>query len=270
MTFSDFVRNQLKLLEEGRSIPTGEAPPVFRPPPEPDAPLAMMFAPHPDDECITGLLPLRLQREAGWRIANVPVTHGSNPARQAARHRELARACTWLGWDLLPSPAPAGNHPHPPCGLDDVCGLLATHRPRAIFFPHARDWNSRHTATHGLLMEALGRMPVDFVCEVLETEFWGAMDDPNLMVEGGVEEVADLVSATAFHEGEVARNPYHLLLPAWMMDNVRRGAERIAGQGRSAPAFAFATLYRHSQWGNGRLKAASPRFLPMKFPGKLL
>lgn len=36
------------------------------------------------------------------------------------------------------------------------------------------------------------------------------------------------------HAGEVKRNPYHLRLPAWMMDNVRRGSEVIAGPGSEA------------------------------------
>jgi hypothetical protein len=44
----------------------------------------LLFSPHPDDECITGLLPLRLMRETGRQIINIPVTFGSNTQRQAA------------------------------------------------------------------------------------------------------------------------------------------------------------------------------------------
>ncbi len=101
-------------------------------------------------------------------------------------------------------------------------------------------------------------------CAVIETEFWGAMTDPNLMVESSVADLADLCAATSFHEGEVARNPYHLRLPAWMLDNVRRGGELVGGQGGNAPAVGFATLYRLSLWRNGRLEAAgaeTPRLL---------
>ncbi|MBV8915368.1 MAG: hypothetical protein JOZ05_20300 [Acetobacteraceae bacterium] len=64
-------------------------------------------------------------------------------------------------------------------------------------------------------------------------------------------DVADLVAALSLHVGEVARNPYHLRLPAWMMDNVRRGAELVGGQGGAAPPFAFATLYRLRRWHAG-------------------
>ncbi len=38
-----------------------------------------------------------------------------------------------------------------------------------------------------------------------------------------------------------------------MMDNVRRGAELVGGQGGAAPRFAFATLYRVRRWGDGQL-----------------
>jgi hypothetical protein len=78
------------------------------------------------------------------------------------------------------------------------------------------------------------------------------MDAPNLMVESSAADVADLVAALSLHEGEVARNAYHLRLPAWMIDNVRRGAELVGGQGGTAPRFAFATLYRLRRWENGR------------------
>jgi len=93
---------------------------------------------------------------------------------------------------------------------------------------------------------------VGLACQVVETEFWGAMDAPNLMVESSAADVADLVAALSLHVGEVARNPYHLRLPAWMMDNVRRGAELVGGQGGTAPRFAFATLYRLRRWENGQ------------------
>ena len=77
--------------------------------------------------------------------------------------------------------------------------------------------------------------------------------EPNLLVESGVQDVADLVAALACHVGEVRRNAYHARLPAWMMDNVRRGAEWVGGQGGAAPDFTFATIYRLRQWSHGRL-----------------
>ena len=132
--------------------------------------------------------------------------------------------------------------------------LLEQLCPAAILVPHEQDWNSRHIAAHRLVISALQAMPADFHCVVVESEFWAAMDRPNLMVAGEVEQIADLVAATSFHVKEVERNPYHRLLPAWMMDNVRRGGELVGGQGRVAPAYLFATLYRLQRWRDGRLQ----------------
>ena len=74
----------------------------IEPSPEVRAPLraeskALLFSPHPDDECITGALPLRLMREAGIQIINIPVTFGSDSARRSARADELEKACAYLG-----------------------------------------------------------------------------------------------------------------------------------------------------------------------------
>jgi len=41
-----------------------------------------------------------------------------------------------------------------------------------------------------------------------------------------------------------------------MQDNVRRGGELVGGQGTSAPAFGFCTLYRVLKWEGGTLRPA--------------
>lgn len=210
----------------------------------------LLFSPHPDDECITGLLPLRLMREAGMQIINVPVTFGSNVARQPGRAAELNAACSFLGWNILQRSGFQGLE------KPEVVEILKQEQPQIIFMPHAGDWNMRHISTNFLVTEALAEMPADFSCTVIETEFWGAMDNPNLMVEADARTLADLVAATSLHAGEVARNPYHLSLPAWMQDNVRRGGELVGGQGGAVPHYAFATLYRASKWKKGKLLAA--------------
>jgi hypothetical protein len=135
--------------------------------------------------------------------------------------------------------------------VEAIANVLAAQRPSIIFFPHDDDWNKTHIGVHYLVREALSSAGLS--CQVVETEFWGAMDAPNLMVESSAADVADLVAALSLHVGEVARNAYHLRLPAWMIDNVRRGAELVGGQGGTAPRFAFATLYRLSRWQNGRI-----------------
>ena len=202
-------------------------------------------------------------------MTNVAVTLGSRKDRREARRRELENACQFLGFGLivaggggLENISPTARKEDPAAWAeagDTIAEILTAQRPAIIFVPHADDWNRTHIGTHLLVLDALGRMPADFDCLVCETEFWGMMASPNMMVQSSTGDVADLVAALSLHAGEVARNPYHLRLPAWMMDTVRRGGELVGGQGSAAPRFAFATLYRLSRWRAGRLdKAPGP------------
>jgi LmbE family N-acetylglucosaminyl deacetylase len=263
--YQRFVQELERLQREGRGFPLGGFPTPAREQPAPDAPVVMIFSPHPDDECIIGGLALRLQREAGMRVVNVAVTQGSNKDRQAARWQELTDACRYLGFDLVRT-APGGleginikTRGGDPDRWRQSAGIIADiierHSPAIVLFPHAADWNSTHIGTHHLVADALARQPAGFTCQVVETEFWGAMADPNLMVESSPADLGDLMAALSFHVGEVQRNPYHLLVPAWMQDNVRRGAELVGGQGRAAPDFTFCTLYRHRVWADGTFRS---------------
>jgi LmbE family N-acetylglucosaminyl deacetylase len=267
--YRQFVSDFADLFATGNKLPLGGLPFPDRPKVAPDAPVALIFSPHPDDECIIGALPLRLLRESGLRIINVAVTLGSKPERHEGRLRELQNACAWLGFDLeLPTANGLENINPKTRGQDAatwrrateaIAALLAKHRPRAIFVPHENDWNSTHIGTHFLVMDALKSLPATFQSILFETEFWGQMTAPNLMVESRVDDVADLLAALSFHEGEVRRNPYHLRLPAWLQDNVRRGAELVGGQGGAAPDFLFATLYRIRHWRTGMAHDAANR-----------
>lgn len=245
--YLEFVLQTEALVKKAGTLPCGGMAPRPRAEISPEAPAVLLFSPHPDDECITGALPLRLMREAGMRIINVPVTFGSNAARQAERAEELENACAFLGWEVYPRDGLLSLE------KSGMVAILKTVQPAAIFVPHAKDWNSRHIATHFTVMDALAEMPPEFSCTVIETEYWQAMENPNLMVEADAQTVADLVAAISFHVKEVARNPYHLLLPAWMQDNVRRGGELVGGQGGAVPDFSFAALYRLRRWRSGEL-----------------
>lgn len=260
--YHQFTASFARLIMDGKSLPLGEIPPQHPSKPvPPEAPAAVIFSPHPDDECITGGLALRLMRESGMRIINIAVTQGSNKERQQPRWQELKNACDHLGFDLeqtapnglekISSKTRAEDPQHWAAAVKIISATLARHQPRVIFFPHEFDWNGTHIGTHFLVMDAMKTLPKNFTCLIVETEFWGQMASPNLMVESSVADVADLLAALSFHVGEVRRNPYHLRLPAWLQDNVRRGAELVSGQGGAAPDFIFATLYRLRQWKNG-------------------
>ena len=271
--FTQYVQQFVKLREDARALPPGD----LAPPPAPrlmdNAPRVLVFAPHPDDEAITGALPLRLRRELALRVSVVAVTQGSRVERQAERLQEMHGSCRFLGFELVTTRqnglaavnprTRAGNPAGWAEGVATLAQIISIHRPAFIFLPHEQDWNSTHVGTHLMVVDAMRTLGPAFRCRTVETEFWRAMADPNLMIGSTPQEVGDLVAALAHHAGEVARNPYHLALPSWMADNVRRGAELVGGQGGAAPPWPFATLYRVRDWAEGE-------FVPCLRAGRLL
>jgi N-acetylglucosamine malate deacetylase 1 len=262
--YQEFVAEYARLVQAGKGYPLGKFPICPHPQIAPAAPKALIFSPHPDDEVIVGALALRLLRESKWNVINVAVTQGSLRERRAERLAELKACCDYVGFGLLPT-APEGlenvnvkTRKQQPAfwaqAVKVIADILIAHRPRVVFVPHEADGHSTHIGTHHLVMDALASLPADCSCFVVETEFWRAMESPGLMVEVSAEDLGDLVTALSFHAGEVRRNPYHLSLPAWMVDNVRRGAELVGGQGGVAPDFTFATLYRLGKWADGKLE----------------
>jgi hypothetical protein len=268
-SYSDFVAELARLLQQGKSLPLGGFAAPEKPVLRADAPKALIFSPHPDDEVIIGGLALRLLRELKLNVINVAVTQGSNKARQQERWKELTACCHYIGFGLIATRENGLERVHPkgrkenPAewerSVERMVEILAEQQPQIIFFPHDGDWNSAHIGTHHLVMEALAKMDGTFACYAVETEFWGAMDTPNLMVESSERDIIDLITALSFHVGEVRRNPYHIRLPAWLIDNVRRGGELVGGQGAPAPDFLFATLYRLRRWRQGKLEPVLER-----------
>lgn len=259
--YATFVAELAQQLERGKQFPLGGFPMPVHAKPSTDAPRVLIFSPHPDDEVIIGGLALRLKRELGWNAINVAVTQGSNKARQSERWRELQQCCDYVGFGLVATREGGLEGINPKTRVDKptewaikvecIANILREHQPAVILFPHDDDWNATHIGTHHLIVDALKSLGPDFSCLTVETEFWGAMDTPNLMVELSVPDVTDMITALTFHVGEVKRNPYHLRTTAWMIDNVRRGGELVGGQGEAAPEFAFATLYRLRRWSGG-------------------
>ena len=275
--FQKFVSEQARLLRRAEKLPLGRPSKILRRPgTSGTAPRALIFSPHPDDECIVGGLALRLLREAKWNVINVAVTLGGKTERRVARLRELRNACALLGFGLM-VPREQGleqitlksrrqERARWKTAIKVIAGILVEQRPRVIFMPHENDWHPVHIGTHFLVLDALKTLPDGFQCYIVETEFWGPMVNPNLLVELDVDGVADLISALACHAGEVRRNPYHARLPAWLIDNVRRGAELVGGQGGVAPDFTFGAIYRLGEWLRKRLVPIRPRqrFLPSR------
>ncbi|MDR7272095.1 LmbE family N-acetylglucosaminyl deacetylase [Pelomonas saccharophila] len=238
-----------------------------RPAPEAAPGHCLVFAPHPDDECIVGALPLRLQQEAGWRISNVAVTLGSNPERRESRWAELVDACGVLGFDCIRvgadglSDVRADTAEREPelwaAHVGAIAALLTQHRPALVLAPHALDDNPSHRGVYRLVAEAIATARLDTV--LAHTEFWSTQAEPNALVQTNIADTARLIAALERHAGEIERNPYHLRLPAFLADAVRRGGELVLGAGEEAPDFAFATLYRLVAYRDGQPAGDLPR-----------
>ncbi len=259
-----YVHNTVKTLEAGKSIPIGPsrqplvAPRVSARKGTPAT--VVMCSPHPDDESLIGALALRFRQEAGARVVNCAITLGSNISQKARRLGELESACRALGFELIVPDQPVGfdrvnlgnrrDHPEEwAAKVETLTGVFERENPDVVLAPHAEDFNTTHIGTHFLVTDALGayleRDPHGLF-PLIETEFWAELRQPNLMVGASAETLALQLMATAEHGGEVKRNPYHLLQPHRLMNNVRRGSEVLGGQGGAAQRYSFAELYRVS------------------------
>lgn len=270
--YLSYIKSFASVFEKGKDLPLGA---ITTPPPKQtnqSAPKVVILSPHPDDECVMGALALRLMRETGSAVFNVPITFGSNTLRKEERKKELSQACKWLGFkletmacgglDQITPDSRSANPEHWKIAVSELAEVIQKIKPDILFLPNSTDWNRTHLGVNLLTYDALGEISQISVT-LVETEFWGQIREPNLLVESSDEEVADLVAALSHHAGEVRRNPFHLRLPSWMQDNVRRGAEVVGGQGSDAPDFNFATLYRVTKWIEGK------QFLPWK-GGKII
>ncbi len=239
------------------------------PTPRENAPVCVIVAPHPDDECIGGGLPLRLLRESGWRVVALAVTHGSNPARQLARADEFIAACASIGFEpMLLAERGLGrvtghtretDPSHWAVGVHLLAEKLAALKPALVLCPHALDAQNTHIGTHHLTLDALAVVSANlpnFATTLAFTEYWSTMTRANLLVELTAAHVGDMVSALACHVGEVSRNPFHLTLPGWLIDNVRRGGEIVGMSGGNVPNYTFAAIYNVMRWRDGALHTA--------------
>jgi len=205
----------------------------------------LIVSPHPDDECICGGLALRLLKENNAFVINVCVTLGSNIKRLSERSRELEEACEILdfentflsdSWTLK---------------VRELKSLIQKYNPDLIIAPHAKDHHPTHIKTSELVKKTLTSLKKTTTL-VAWSEYWGQLSKPGLLVEIPFDHLNLQMRALSLHRGEVERNPYHLRLPGWMIDNVRRGAELIGGKGSESPQFAFGVLHQLQIFKNGK------------------
>ncbi len=213
---------------------------------------------------MNGALPLTLQGE-DTRVLNLAMTLGSNPARQKQRQAELAASCRVLDFDCQLVREPLGFSNLTLAGEADNgharqerIDILTSHfnreLPELILFPHAQDGHPVHKEVHRLALAAAKQHSEIHNRKMLlaETEYWHPMSEPNLLLGLAPATIARLITGLLCHQGEIERNPYHLSLPARLLDNVRRGTE-IMGHGDRSPQSPFAEIYRISWLDCGRL-----------------
>lgn len=205
----------------------------------------MILSPHPDDESIMGSLALRLGLENNAHIINIAITLGSNKERQQSRVQELTNACELLQMDC--------EYLNEDWKIKEkeLKSLIQKFQPQLIIAPHEKDFHPAHIKTGKLLKKVLLVLKKESIL-IAWSEFWGQMAKPNILVEVPNEIVELQMNALQMHIGEVSRNPYHLRLPAWMMDNVRRGSEVIGGKGSLSGEMAFGVLYKCQLYKNGK------------------
>ena len=221
-----------------------------------DSPKVLIVAPHPDDECLMGGYALRMKEEWNAKVYVVPFSYGSNVNRQVERRRELEAAVKVLGFELIEVPSRPAHDFSKLNGEDSLLQLLHQLKPEVVFSPHADDRHRVHLETHSVTHLALEEYLAELSAQGksqsvlwVQTEFWHPMLYPNLLVPYSVKQVAQLGAGLQEHLLEVARNPYHLRLPAWMMDSVRRGSEVVVADplsvstGSTAVSSVYGQIY---------------------------
>jgi LmbE family N-acetylglucosaminyl deacetylase len=208
----------------------------------------LILSPHPDDEVLLGTLALRLQQENSLSVINVAVTVGSNPKRQGERRKELARALKLLQWKNVFLSADWNAKRR------ELAKLMAKHKPSLIIAPHKADRHPAHIKTAEILLQSLK----GFTGHIAWAEYWGFMQDPNLLVEVSDKQHLLQVAALECHKGEVARNPYHVRLMGLQIDTVRRGSEWLAQKGAPSTEMLLGQLYRLEKWTKGKKVKSSP------------
>lgn len=228
MSDSSFIDNQYEQLRVALNIQSSQKvlplPEFFKPK------KILIVAPHPDDECLMAALALRAQEELGSQVFVYAYSFGSLEARREARKRELKNACQVLGFQLVDA--------------NSVEVSLNEIQPDCVIYPTEADVHATHVRCSKDTQEAMRRYEASAKTPILriETEFWGINVDSNLLIEVPLKQAKKIYEALKCHQGEINRNPYHLRLPAYWSDQVRRGSERKA-LGQVAASIVFGQCY---------------------------
>jgi N-acetylglucosamine malate deacetylase 1 len=205
----------------------------------------VILSPHPDDECLLGSIAFRLKDENLAQVTNIAFSLGSKKERQKKRRVELKKAVKVLGIKNVVLKKE-----------NDLTSVLKKIKPQIVIASHLNDSHPTHIRSAKELLKAL--KVIHFSGTVVWGEYWGQIQKPNLLIEVSNHQIKKQVKALACHEGEISRNPYHLRLPGWMMDQVRRGSEAIQTMGASSINMPFGQIYQVAFFNKG--KKSSKKF----------
>jgi LmbE family N-acetylglucosaminyl deacetylase len=211
----------------------------------------LLVAPHPDDECLMGGFALRAKEEFGSAVKVVPYSYGSKKERRADRKAELRNAVDHLGFELV-DPRIKNSTSLDEISADELMSVFMKEHPDVIITAHLDDGHSTHIRSSETADLVIGEWVKKTKVSVhwLQSEYWHSMHHPNLLVPLTSAHLTRMGEALLKHVGEVSRNPYHLTLPAWSMDQLRRGSEMLESlsgktlAGDKVKEGVFAQIYR--------------------------
>jgi len=233
-SYSQYVESIAQQYLQLSGLPLPEPTPLYKPGAISDQPRILILSPHPDDECLMAACALRMQEEWGAQVTVVPYSYGSNVSRRVSRSQELKDALTILGFNLFD---PRKNAAYEKLTQEEFLDAVKHIDPEVIIAPHAKDRHPTHIEAHAMACLAKSAKLL------VQTEYWQAAEEPNLFISLSTQHVVKIGEALMKHVGEVARNPYHLSLPAWYMDQARRAPEIIpSGFGGKGSNYIFGQL----------------------------
>ena len=223
----------------------------------------LILAPHPDDECIMGGFAIRAKEEFQAEVGVVPFSFGSKKERRGPRMKELENALALLDFRLI--------NPRIDLPSDEELTLaefqraLVSFKPNVMIAPHLKDGHPVHIRASQMARVAFVeyanattltsdsiQMPTQGKegIHLLQSEYWQSMEQANCFIPLSHHHLTKMGLALMAHVGEISRSPYHLTLPAWAMDQVRRGSEMSAlkpnqpALGAKSEDAVFGQLYR--------------------------
>jgi LmbE family N-acetylglucosaminyl deacetylase len=215
----------------------------------PESPKILILAPHPDDECLMAGFALRAKEEWGSSIYVLPYSFGSRVERRLQRKNEMKAAIQVLGFELID---PRTDQKLERLTMSEFVSACQSIQPDVILSPHPDDHHPAHVEASQMVRDFRVAQAALFSKEGakknqitwIQTEYWKHHSEPNFFLPLTMNHVIQMGQALQKHEGEISRNPYHLSLPAWLIDQARRAPEVLGGFGTDSDQFLFGVLLK--------------------------